>query len=424
MTLDKSLLRLYAVTSNDISRIEQKTEQILLGGAKTVQLRLKNVPAPQIIEIGKKLLPLFRKHGALLIVNDDVKTALEIGADGVHIGQADGDIKEIRQQIGASKILGVSTHCVEEAKEAEHLGADYIGAGALFSTSTKNNTTPLKLSTLHSICNSVSIPTVAIGGINENNVCSLRGSGISGIAVSNAVFNSSDVLSATKKLSALAEAIINSRNIDGAIFDMDGTLIDSMPKWSIVAQDFLISVGKTPRDDLGEIIKPMSVQNAAKYFISDYGVNLSVDEITDGINNQMQDYYLNEFELKCGTREFLEFFASLGIKMCIATATDRRLATAALKRNGILGFFDEIFTCGELNCSKREPTIFEAALDFLGTKKERTYVFEDSFFAIDAAKKAGFKVAAVYDEAALEFSSQIEKTADIYSTLEEMRHTF
>lgn len=209
------------------------------------------------------------------------------------------------------------------------------------------------------------------------------------------------------------------KDIDGAIFDMDGTLIDSMPKWNVVARDFLISVGKTPRDDLGEIIKPMSVKSAAKYFITDYGVNLSVDEITNSINSQMECYYLNEFELKKGTKEFLERFNSLGIKMCVATATDKRLATGALKRNGIFDFFGEIFTCAELNCTKREPTIFEAALKFLDTKKERTYVFEDSFFAIDVAKKAGFNVFAVYDEAAEEYASQIEKTADIYSTLEE-----
>ncbi|MBQ9832244.1 MAG: thiamine phosphate synthase [Clostridia bacterium] len=420
-TKDSALL--YAVTGNDTAFLSDRVIQAIHGGASTIQLRLKKSDKKQIATIAKELLPICRKHNVPLIINDHADILTETDADGVHIGQGDGDIKEIRRIIGPSKILGVSTHSVAEAVEAQKCGADYIGAGALFQTSTKKDTTPLSLATLHTICAAVDIPVIAIGGINANNISLLRGTGISGVAVSGAIFNDA-IENSVSNLHRLSQSITNSRFIEGAIFDMDGTLIDSMPKWSVVAQDFLISMGKTPRDDLGEIIKPMSVRNAAKYFISDYGVNLSVDEITDGINHQMQGYYLNEFELKKGTKEFLEFFSSLGIKMCIATATDKRLATAALKRNGILDFFGEIFTCGELNCSKREPTIFEAALDFLGTKKERTYVFEDSFFAIDVAKKAGFKVAAVYDEAAEEYSAQIENTADIYSTLKEMRHAF
>lgn len=213
---------------------------------------------------------------------------------------------------------------------------------------------------------------------------------------------------------------LNNNRIDGAIFDMDGTLIDSMPRWKYVARDFLVSCNKTPKADLAEKVHPLSVKAAAKYFQTDYDVKLSVEEIVDGIHRQMEDYYLHEFELKPKTVEFLELLRQHNIKMCIATATDRRLATAALERNGILHFFDEIFTCAELNTSKREPKIFEAALEFLGTEKQRTYVFEDSYFAIAAAKSVHFPVFAVYEKTAEEYSEQIKELADIYTSFDKI----
>lgn len=185
--------------------------------------------------------------------------------------------------------------------------------------------------------------------------------------------------------------------IRGAIFDVDGTLLDSMFIWDTIGETYLRSIGYQPKENLNETFKNMSLRQAARYYQTEYGVTLSIDQIMDGVNAMLERYYRFEVPLKPGVAELLEWLRQSGVKLCIATATDRHLVEAALDRCGVLSCFGEIFTCNEVGHGKDEPDIFEAALRFLGTRREETLVFDDALYAVRTAKEAGFLVAAVYD---------------------------
>ena len=185
--------------------------------------------------------------------------------------------------------------------------------------------------------------------------------------------------------------------IRGAIFDVDGTLLDSMFIWDTIGEAYLRSIGYQPKENLNETFKNMSLHQAARYYQTEYGVTRSIDEIMDGVNAMLERYYRFEVPLKPGVAELLERLRQGGVRLCIATATDRHLVEAALDRCGVLSCFGEIFTCNEVGHGKDEPDIFEEALRFLGTEKAETVVFDDALYAVRTAKEAGFPVAAVYD---------------------------
>ena len=185
--------------------------------------------------------------------------------------------------------------------------------------------------------------------------------------------------------------------IRGAIFDVDGTLLDSMFIWDTIGETYLRSIGYQPKENLNETFKNMSLHQAARYYQTEYGVTQSIDEIMDGVNAMLERYYRFEVPLKPGVAELLERLRQDGVRLCIATVTDRHLVEAALDRCGVLSCFGEIFTCNEVGHGKDEPDIFEEALRFLGTRREETLVFDDALYAVRTAKEAGFPVAAVYD---------------------------
>ena len=205
--------------------------------------------------------------------------------------------------------------------------------------------------------------------------------------------------------------------IRGAIFDVDGTLLDSMFIWDTIGEAYLRSIGYQPKENLNETFKNMSLHQAARYYQTEYGVTQSIDEIMDGVNAMLERYYRFEVPLKPGAAELLERLRQDGVTLCIATATDRHLVEAALDRCGVLSCFGEIFTCNEVGHGKDEPDIFEAALRFLGTRREETLVVDDALYAVRTAKEAGFPVAAVYDSHE-KAQDQIRMLADVY--LEEL----
>jgi HAD superfamily hydrolase (TIGR01509 family) len=201
--------------------------------------------------------------------------------------------------------------------------------------------------------------------------------------------------------------------IRGAVFDVDGTLLNSLSVWDTIGEDYLRSLGHEPGENLKEALKNMSLYQAACYYQREYGVTLSTDEIMNGVNAMLEGFYRHEASLKPGAGKLLERLREGGVKLCIATAADQYLVEAALKRCGVLSCFGKIFTCNEVGHGKDEPHIFEAALGFLGTEKSETLVFEDALYAIRTAKTAGFPVAAVRDshEKAQE---EVCALADIY----------
>ena len=211
MRLDKKYMQLYAVTDRAWTGNKTLYEQIkeaLENGVTCVQLREKNLDEANFIEEAKKISVLCRQYNTPFIVNDNVNVAIASNADGIHIGQEDMGLKDVRKIVGENMIIGISAHTVEEAKFAQENGADYIGIGAVFETSTKNDVDVIPYEKVKSICDAVDIPKVAIGGINAENILKLKGSGIDGVAVVSAIFGAKDIGKATKELYTLSNNLI------------------------------------------------------------------------------------------------------------------------------------------------------------------------------------------------------------------------
>ena len=185
--------------------------------------------------------------------------------------------------------------------------------------------------------------------------------------------------------------------LKGAIFDFDGTLVDSMFIWDTIGEDYLRSLGKEPHEDLKETFMTLTLEQAAEYYRTHYGVTLSVKEIVYGVNTMVEGIYRTRVALKQGVADFLAQLKDNGTRMCIATVTDRYLVEETLDRLGILQYFSEIFTCAEVGYGKDKPIIYRKALEHLDTAKNETYVFEDSLFALKTAKADGFTTVGVYD---------------------------
>jgi thiamine-phosphate pyrophosphorylase len=186
----------------------QAVEEALKAGVTLVQYRDKELPQDELVAEAMKIHEVTRRYGVPLIINDDVEVAFRIEAEGVHLGQEDASIDYARRYLGPDKIIGVTAHTVAEALAAQAAGADYIGAGAVFGSTTKKNTIPMSFDTLTAICNAVTIPVVAIGGITKENIMQLQGSRISGVAVVSAIFAAEQIGDATKELMLLTKKII------------------------------------------------------------------------------------------------------------------------------------------------------------------------------------------------------------------------
>ncbi len=209
--MDKKLLRLYAVTDRSWLKgrtLYEDVEKSLKGGATLIQLREKNMTFDDFIKSAEKILTLCRKYNVPLIINDNVEVALACGADGVHLGQSDTGIAKARQILGNSKIIGATAKTIEQAKKAQKDGADYLGSGAIFGTSTKNDAKKMDMETLRSITAAVDIPVVAIGGITGENIFMLKNTGIAGAAVVSGIFAQADIEKATENLYIKAGEII------------------------------------------------------------------------------------------------------------------------------------------------------------------------------------------------------------------------
>ncbi len=202
-------------------------------------------------------------------------------------------------------------------------------------------------------------------------------------------------------------------SIKGIIFDFDGTLFDSMSIWETAGTDYLTSLGYTAEKALRKKLKAMSLTQSAEYLKESYALPLSVSEIMDGVNKTVEDFYFYRAMPKENVINVLSALQKKGIKMCIATATDRYQVEAALKRCDMLHYFDAIFTCTEVGHGKDEPYIFEIARESMGTDKSETAVFEDAYHAAKTAKEAGFYVIGIYDRYEKR-TEGLRELADVY----------
>lgn len=211
MKSDKKDLLLYAVTDRrwlNGKTLAEAVAESIDGGVTFVQLREKQLDEESFLNEAKELQRLCRERGIPFVVNDNVDIAKKIGADGVHVGQSDMEAGDVRARLGSDKIIGVSAQTVEQAIIAEKHGADYLGVGAVFPTGSKDDAAEVDYATLKAICNAVSIPVIAIGGITCENVIQLHGSGICGVAVISAIYAKEDIAAAARELRLAVEGTV------------------------------------------------------------------------------------------------------------------------------------------------------------------------------------------------------------------------
>lgn len=212
MKCDKKAMTLYAVTDRawvGKQSLYEQVESALKGGATCVQLREKELDAEAFLAEAVEIGALCRRYGVPFFVNDNVDIAVKCHADGVHVGQEDMKAADVRKKVGPDLMIGVSVHTVEEALEAVKNGADCLGVGAMFSTSTKADADVLSWETLRDICAAVEIPVVAIGGIHGGNLMQLAGTGVDGVALVSAIFGAEDVEAECRELLRLSQQMVN-----------------------------------------------------------------------------------------------------------------------------------------------------------------------------------------------------------------------
>lgn len=211
MKIKPEILRVYGVTdaswTGRFTLLEQ-VEQALKGGVTCIQFRDKQLENDAFLQEAKKMKLLCEKYHVPLIINDHVDIAVGCGADGVHVGQKDMEAKEVRKLVGEKMIIGVSARTVEQAIQAEQAGADYLGVGAVFGTSTKMDAEKISLERLKEICQAVKIPVVAIGGVQKDNFPELAGTGVAGAALVSAIFSAQDIEEECRNLRNISEQIV------------------------------------------------------------------------------------------------------------------------------------------------------------------------------------------------------------------------
>lgn len=212
MNCDKKTMLLYAVTDRAWTgrqSLYEQVEEALKGGVTCVQLREKKQNKEDFLQEAMKLSALCRQYQVPFLINDHVEIAIQCHADGIHVGQNDMAAAQVRQKAGSDMILGVSVHSVKEALEAVKNGADYLGVGAMFATSTKADADVLSKKTLRDICAAVDIPVVAIGGIHKTNISQLSGTGVDGVALVSAIFSADSIEHECRLLRKLSEKMVN-----------------------------------------------------------------------------------------------------------------------------------------------------------------------------------------------------------------------
>ena len=202
--------------------------------------------------------------------------------------------------------------------------------------------------------------------------------------------------------------------IKGAIFDIDGVLLDSMIIWTDLGERYLRSIGKEPEEGLTEKLFSMSLEQGAEYLKDTYNIDKDTSGILDDINKISEHFYYHEVEAKPGVEELLKDFRARGIKMVAATSSPRSHVERALTRTGLHNYIDKIFTNSEVGVSKHEPDIYNLAAEYMGTDPSETLVFEDSLYALKTAKAAGYVTVGIYDAQGEKNQAGLLENAKLY----------
>ena len=202
--------------------------------------------------------------------------------------------------------------------------------------------------------------------------------------------------------------------IKAAIFDADGTLLDSMGQWNLVPYKYVKSLGVAADENIAEKLFTMTISEAAEFIIDEYELSVTVEEAVEGMDAIIREFYKNDVKLKDGAGELLEFFKSRGIPMVIGTSTDRDCIEVGLERTGISAYFDRIYTSTEVGKSKEQPDLFIPAMEFMDSSPDETIVFEDGLYSLRTAAALGMKTVGIFDEVSLSNQKELKELADLY----------
>jgi len=202
--------------------------------------------------------------------------------------------------------------------------------------------------------------------------------------------------------------------IKAAIFDADGTLLDSMGQWNLVPYKYVKSLGVAADENIAEKLFTMTISEAAEFIIDEYELSVTVKEAVEGMDAIIREFYKNDVKLKDGAGELLEFFKSRGIPMVIGTSTDRDCIEVGLERTGISAYFDRIYTSTEVGKSKEKPDLFIQAMEFMESSPDETIVFEDGLYSLRTAAALGMKTVGIFDEVSLSNQKELKELADLY----------
>lgn len=390
---DKNIYQIYAVTDRywlNGRKLEDDVLKAIQGGATIIQLREKNMSDDEFIQEAFKIKNICDEYDIPFIINDNLNVMLAVDADGIHIGQDDADPKFVREKIGANKILGVSCQTVEEAKIAVENGADYLGIGAIFATSTKNDALIVPIDELIRINNEVDIPTVAIGGITIDNLEELRNTMIDGIAVVSAIFGQKHIKESTINLkNKYQELQFNIKNYDNFIIDYDGTILDSMCMWNKIASLFLKNKSINCSEDIDEKLSSFTSDETVDYLSLNYMKDKTKEEISKEVNDFVINEYLKQGIIP-GVLGFLDRLKNKG-QVILYSSTEIELLLPSLNKCGLISYFNEIISAKFSN-DKINGNGYMAIIEKYGFRPERTLIIEDQLFATTGARSKGLDV--------------------------------
>ena len=408
-------MQLYAVTDTQWLNgrdFLEVIESVLTNGATFLQLREKNATHEEIVAKAKAIKPIAKKYGVPFVIDDDIYAAKEADVDGVHIGQNDASYEKAREVLGEGKIIGMTVKTRQQAENAIRLGADYVGMGAVFHTSTKKDAKDMSRETLLELAGMMEdIPVVAIGGISYDNCDYLKDTGVDGIAVVSAIFASDDCALATRKLFVKTRELFGKkRNI---IMDMDGTLADSMPFWKNSAREYAILRGADIPDNFDEITGVMDLNDYAEYVKNVLGIDTNLEQITEAAVEIMNKHYEKDIPAKDGMTELVTREYKAGSRLVVFTASDRRSVEILLSHLGIRECFYDIYTVYDVGLKKSDKNSYLKVAELAGMKDtSQVWVYEDILRGVKAAKEAGLNVCAVYDEDSAGDWEDIKELAD------------
>ena len=412
--MDRHQLLLYAITDCDNLQGEallERTTQILANGATILQYRDKHGKARDDV---RALQALCKAHDVPFIINDDVALAVELDADGVHVGQEDMACAKAREALGPDKIVGVTAKTLEQAKKAVAEGADYLGVGALFPSVSKDSSLTSR-ETLKEICAAVAIPVVGIGGVNEDNASILAGTGVAGAAVISALYSYPSPALVTKRLAKKMDHIVNGDpEMRGILADVDGTLTDTLAFYQDLVPGYLRAHGYRPGGDLPQILADYNLPESVGYVKHNYSGTFGVGQVVDELEAELEWYYHTEGQAKPGVKAFLARARERRLPVVATSIHDAEVCRTLFDHAGIAQDITGIASGWEKRLPGGASELFRIGVDMLASAPEHIWAFNDGAEGVFGAKGAGVKIAAIYDVNHSEKEwRQIIKTADV-----------